>query len=103
MPLKVLFDAVRDVLRVTPEELDRQVRAVMDELVRERGFLKYTSYVSQIGRLRFVEIHILVPAGFRIDTVDRVDGLRREIAGRLDAAWPQTWLTVDLTANPEWI
>jgi cation diffusion facilitator family transporter len=103
MPLKVLFDAMRDVLRVAPEGLDRQVRLVMDELVRERGFTRYTSYVSQMGRLQFVEIHILVPRGFTIGTVDTVDGLRREISGRLGATWPEVWLTVDMTANSEWI
>lgn len=103
MPVKILSEAMRDVLEVAPEELDRQVHAVMGELVRDRGFLKYSSYVSQVGRVRFVEIHILVPPGFRVETVDAVDNLRREIEKRLDAAWPHVWLTVDMTANPEWI
>jgi cation diffusion facilitator family transporter len=103
MPVKILFDAMREVLEVAPTELDLQVRVVMDELVRNRGFLKYSSYVSQVGRVRFVEIHILVPRGFRVDTVDAVDSLRREVEARLDATWPHLWLTVDMTANPEWI
>lgn len=103
MPLKILFDTSRDVLRVAPQELDEQVRAVMDELVAERGFLRYTSYVSQVGRVRFVEIHILVPPGFRVGTVDEVDSLRHLIASRLDATWPEVWLTVDMTANSKWI
>lgn len=103
MPVKILFDTMRDVLEVAPAELDQRVHAVMDELVRDRGFLKYSSYVSQVGRVRFVEIHILVPRGFRVETVDAVDSIRREIETRLDAAWPHVWLTVDMTANPEWI
>jgi cation diffusion facilitator family transporter len=103
MPVKTLFDAMRDVLEVAPEELDRKVHLVMDQLVRERGFLKYSSYVSQVGRVRFVEIHILVPRGFKVHTVDDVDNLRRELETQLDAAWPQVWLTVDMTANQEWI
>jgi cation diffusion facilitator family transporter len=103
MPVKILFGAMQDVLEVAPEELDRQVHVVMDALVRERGFLKYSSYVSQVGRVRFVEIHILVPPGFKVETVDAVDSLRREIEMRLDAGWPHVWLTVDMTANPEWI
>jgi cation diffusion facilitator family transporter len=103
MPVKILYDAMRDVLEVAPEELDRRVRALMDELARDRGFLKYSSYVSQVGRVRFIEIHILVPRGFKVGTVDTVDSLRREIETRLDAAWPHVWLTVDMTANAEWI
>jgi cation diffusion facilitator family transporter len=102
-PLKILLEALRDVMEVAPEDLDRQVHTVMADLVRDRGFLKYTSYVSQVGRVRFVEIHILVPRGFRVKTVDMVDNLRMEIAARLDAAWPHVWLTVDVTANPDWI
>jgi predicted Co/Zn/Cd cation transporter (cation efflux family) len=103
MPVKILFDAMQDELEVAPEELDRQVNAVMDELVRDRGFLKYSSYVSQVGRVRFVEIHVLVPPGFNVGTVDMVDSFRREIEMRLDAGWPHVWLTVAMTANPEWI
>lgn len=103
MPLSILFNTSRDLLRLAPQELDQQVRAVMDELVKERGYLKYTSYVSQMGRVRFVEIHILVPPGFPIGTVDEVDALRHLIASRLDAVWPEVWLTVDMTANTEWI
>ena len=103
MPLKILFATSRDLIRLAPQELDQQVRAVMDALVQERGFRQYTSYVSQVGRVRFVEIHILVPPGFPVGTVDEVDALRQHIASQLDATWPQVWLTVDMTAKPDWI
>ena len=103
VPLKTLFSAMRDLLEVAPKELDQRVRSVLDALVKERGFLRYSSHVAQVGRVQFIEIHILVPAGFRVETVDAVDNIRREIAARLDASWPQAWLTVDLTADPEWM
>ncbi len=98
-----MFATVRDVLESAPKELDRRVRSVLDTLTKERGFLRYSSHVAQVGRVRFVEIHILVAPDFRVGTVRMVDDIRREIAARLDASWPQTWLTVDLTADPEWI
>ena len=88
---------------VAPEALDLHVRETMDEVIRERGFLGYSSHVAQIGRAKFVEIHILVSPDLRIETVKTVDALRREIAARLDAAWPETRLTVDLTADPAWM
>jgi len=103
VPLKTLFSAARDVLDAAPDTLDARVRSVMDAMVKEKGFLSYSSHVAQVGRGRFVEIHILVPADLRIESVQAVDSLRREIAGRLEASWPQTWLTVDLTADPEWM
>jgi len=103
VPLKTLFAAIRDVMEVAPQDLDQRVRSVLDALMRERGFLRYSSHVAQVGRVRFVEIHILVPTDFRVETVQAVDDIRREIAARLEASWPQTWPTVDLTADPEWM
>lgn len=103
IPLKTLFATIKDVLELAPIDLDRRVRSILDTLTRERGFLRYTSHVAQVGRVQFVEIHILVPVDFRVETVGAVDDIRREIAGRLEASWPQTWLTVDLTADPQWM
>ena len=103
IPLKTLFITIRDVLELAPKDFDQRVRSVLDTLTKERGFLRYSSHVAQVGRVKFVEIHILVPADFRVETVQTVDDIRREIAARLDASWPQTWLTVDLTADPEWM
>ena len=94
---------MRDVLEVAPEELDGRVRQVMDGLVRERGFLTYSSHVAQIGRGQFVEIHILVAPDYQVGTVAAVDGIRREVAARLDASWPQVWLTVDVTTDPDYL
>jgi predicted Co/Zn/Cd cation transporter (cation efflux family) len=103
VPLKTLFAAIRDVMEVAPKDLDQRVRSVLDALVIERGFLRYSSHVAQVGRGQFIEIHILVPADYRVATVGAVDDIRREVAARLEASWPQTWLTVDLTADPEWM
>ena len=103
IPLKTLFATIRDVLEVAPKDLDHRVHSVLDALKKERGFLRYTSHVAQVGRVQFVEIHILVPSDFRVETVGMVDDIRREIAARLGASWPQIWLTVDLTADPEWM
>ncbi len=103
MPLKTLLLTVRHVLEVAPEDLDQRVRGVMDEVIREHGFLSYTSHVAQVGRGRFVEIHILVPADWHIESVTAVDDIRHEIARRLDATWPKTWLTIDFTADPAWM
>lgn len=90
-------------LGVAPDDLDQRVRTALDSLMLERGFLRYSSHVAQVGRVRFTEIHILVPADLRVETVGAVDDIRREVAARLEASWPQTWLAVDLTADPEWM
>lgn len=103
VPLKALLVAIRDVLEMAPEELDRKVRSIMDDLVRERGFLTYSSHVAQTGRGRFVEVHVLVSPDYPVRTVGEVDAIRREVSARLGASWPQVWLTVDLTSDPTYL
>ena len=102
VPLIGLWRSLSDVLQVAPDELDAQVHAVMTSIVSERAFVDYSSYVAKVGRARFVEIHVLVPADSRIDTA-AADSIRRDIAQRLNAAWPNFWLTVDFTADRAWL
>lgn len=102
MPLIGLWRSMSDVLQVAPDELDTRVHTVMDSIVKERGFLDYSSYIAKAGRGRFVEIHVLVSPESRIDTAT-ADAIRREIAKRLDAATPNFWLTIDFTADRGWL
>ena len=76
--------------------------AAMDSIVRERTFVDYSSYVAKVGRARFVEIHVLVAPDSRIDTA-AADSIRRDIATRLNAVFPNFWLTVDFTADRSWL
>lgn len=102
MPMIGLWRSMSDVLQVAPDELDTRVHTVMDSIVKERGFLDYSSYIAKAGRGRFVEIHVLVSPESRIDTAT-ADAIRREIAKRLDAATPNFWLTIDFTADRGWL
>lgn len=102
MPLIGLWRSMSDVLQVAPDELDTQVHTLMDSVVKERGFLDYSSYIAKAGRGRFVEIHVLVSPESRIDTAT-ADAIRRDIAQRLDAATPNFWLTIDFTADRGWL
>ena len=102
MPLIGLWRSMSDVLQVAPDELDTRVHTVMDSIVRERGFIDYSSYIAKAGRGRFIEIHVLVSPESRIDTAT-ADAIRRDIAQRLDAATPNFWLTIDFTADRGWL
>ncbi len=93
---------MRDVLQIAPDELDGRVHEVMGDVVRSRGFLEYSSYIAKVGRGTFVEIHVLVPAGSRID-IEAADAIRREVSDRLGAGTPTFWLTVDFTAERRWL
>jgi predicted Co/Zn/Cd cation transporter (cation efflux family) len=97
-----LWRSMREVLQVAPDELNAQVRAVMDDVVKESQFLDYSSYIAKAGRGRFVEIHVLVPVDSRIDTAT-ADAIRRDVSSRLDAGTPNFWLTIDFTADRRWM
>ena len=102
MPLMGLWRSMTDVLQVAPNELDQRVHEVMDSLIQERQFLEYTSYIAKAGRGRFVEIHILVPAEYRME-IATADAIRSEVSARLNAGAPTFWLTIDFTADRRWL
>jgi predicted Co/Zn/Cd cation transporter (cation efflux family) len=102
VPVSTTWRAMNEVLLVAPDELDQQVHEVMSGIVAERGFIDYSSHVAKIGRTRFVEIHVLVAPETRI-VIATADAIRGDIAARLDAFWPHFWLTIDFTADREWL
>ena len=102
LPLIGLWRSMRDVLQIAPGELDSRVHQVMESVVKERGFLEYSSYIAKVGRGTFVEIHVLVPTGSRID-IEAADAIRREVAEKLNAGTPTFWLTIDFTAERRWL
>jgi len=102
LPLIGLWRSMRDVLQIAPNELDGRVREVMDSLVRDRGFIEYSSYIAKVGRGTFVEIHVLVAAGSQMD-IASADAIRSEVSRRLNAGTPTFWLTIDFTADRRWL
>jgi len=103
VPIRTVRKALREILLITPPELDAHVRNVMDRTIAKHGFKTYTSYVAKVGRAQFIEIHIAVPTGMRLDNVTTVDAIRREIAEAIGDEGPQRWLTIDFTADPRWL
>jgi cation diffusion facilitator family transporter len=102
VPMTTVIRAMREVLQVAPDELDRNVKAAMDEITAQHGFLDYSSHVAKIGRTMFVEIHVLVEPCSRID-VDTSDDIRVLLAGRLHGTGPELWLALDFTADRLWL
>jgi predicted Co/Zn/Cd cation transporter (cation efflux family) len=83
--------------------LDNQVQAVMRNIVQERGYLDFASYVAKIGRMRFIDIHILLPAQAELGTIAAVDDVRAEIATRLGGDIRAEWLNIIFTSNRTWM
>lgn len=102
LPLRGAWRAMREVLQVAPDGLDRRVQEVMTAFVAEHGFIGFTSHVAKMGRMRFVEIHVLTAPECRLGTIGDVDALRDQIATRLGVREGRFWLTIDFTADPAW-
>jgi predicted Co/Zn/Cd cation transporter (cation efflux family) len=103
VPIRTVRKALQEMLLITPPDLDAHVRKVMDGVIARHGFKTYTSYVAKVGRAQFIEIHVAVPTGMRLDDVATVDAIRREIAEAIGGEGPQRWLTIDFTADPRWL
>jgi cation diffusion facilitator family transporter len=103
LPLSTIWNALRDVFQVAPSDLDAHVRTVLSDVVAHYGFHKYSSYVLKAGRARFIEIHIVTPPDFRIDSVRQLDRVRDDIADRLGQPGSERWLTIAFTTEEKWI
>lgn len=103
LPLGSLWQALREVLQLAPDSLDQRVRDVMAAMVGERGYLDFTSYVAKIGRMRFIDIHILVDASRPLGDMRDVDAVRSDIASRLGSDIRAEWLTIVFTGKREWM
>ena len=102
LPLRAAWKATREVLQVAPDDLDEKVQTTMQQFVAEHGFQGFTSRVAKIGRMKFIEIHILTGPDAQLGTIGEVDRLRNEIATRLETRPDRAWLTIDFTADPAW-
>lgn len=103
VPMAAVRDAMRDMFLIAPFNLDERVRSFLDELTIRHGFNKYSSYVAKIGRALFIEIHIVLPPGYPLASIEALDDIRHEIGEAIGGDGPQRWLTVAFTAEESWI
>lgn len=102
-PLHTVFKALKQVLRITPRELDEEIRALMLQMSKRHGFERFSLSASELGRGLFVEIHILLPAAMAHCTVTELDQVRSEIATAIGRQGPDRWLTIDFTRDGRWL
>lgn len=100
MPVKVVYQALKDVLLVTPSELRREVEHVAATIVHEHGFVGYRAHVAKVGRAIQVELAFQVPGGHPPLPVEHWDGIRDAIDERIAAADGDRWLTITFSTRP---
>lgn len=102
MPLKIVWRALQDVFMITPTALDDRITTIVDHIVEDYNFSDSQTYVARVGRSIMIEIHLILPAGYPIKTVEFLDKIRSEIGDAIGDAGPDRWLTVSFTGKEEW-
>ncbi len=103
VPLRTVFEALKDIFLVAPPELDNRVRKVAADTVARHGYADVRTYVAKVGRSRMMELHFVVPADHPRQTLAEFDRVREEIAAAIGGAPSDRWLTVAFTADPKWV
>jgi len=103
LPLRACWRSVKDIIQVAPGDLDEDVRDIARDIQKRYGFQDFSSYVAKMGRARFVDITFLAPDDLGPREVDFFDGIRREIAQRLEAEPPSHWLNIEFTSDEAWL
>lgn len=102
VPIKIVWRALQDVFMIAPPAFDEHVTQVVAEVVKKYGFLDFHTYVARVGRSKMIEIHLVLPAGYPINTVEFIDKVRSEIGEAIGGAGPDRWFTVSFTAQEKW-
>jgi predicted Co/Zn/Cd cation transporter (cation efflux family) len=102
VPVRTVRQAISEIFLLTPGNLDRSIRAVAEATVEKYGFEDYQTYVAKIGRSGFIEIHLIVPNSFRIDSIQRLDEIREEMGAAIGGSERDRWLTMAFIGNRRW-
>ncbi|NML31932.1 cation diffusion facilitator family transporter [Paraburkholderia antibiotica] len=103
MPIGTVIGAIKEVLLITPPELEHELRDLMRQLTADYGFIKHSHYATRIGRGLFVEVHIVLPETMEHAGVRQLDQIRERISRAIGEAGPDRWLTVAFTRDPRWL
>ena len=104
MPLAALRRSLREVLLMSAvdDEVTHRLETVMDALSREYDIAHYVHHVVKTGRVRFIELNIVVGPDFTLQTIPEQDRLRERIWNALGLKMEETWLSICLTGEAHW-
>ncbi|RPI67814.1 MAG: hypothetical protein EHM38_01460 [Geobacteraceae bacterium] len=101
MPLAALRRSLREMLLMSDIDDDVTLRSeeVMDALSAEYDIAHYVHNVIKTGRIRFIELDIVVGPNFTLQTIHEQDRLRERIWNVLGLKMDETWLSICLTGE----
>jgi len=104
VPLKILYDNLREVLLIThpDDEVAQRVNEVMGKIESEHDIAEYSTHIAKTGRIHFIEINIVVGPQFKPQSVPELDQLRSHIWDAIGLPLEKAWLGILFTADPRW-
>ncbi|MBB5444892.1 MULTISPECIES: hypothetical protein [unclassified Paraburkholderia] len=84
MPIGTVIGVVKEVLLITPPDLERELLDLMQQLTADYGFVKHSHYATRGGRGLFVEVHIVCPR--RWSTPASANSIRSATGSRAQSA-----------------
>ncbi|TVQ97548.1 MAG: hypothetical protein EA399_13020 [Desulfovibrionales bacterium] len=104
MPVAILRRSLREVLLMSAvdDEVTLRLEKVMDAISTEYDITRYVHHVVKTGRIRFIELDIVVGPNFTLQTIPDQDRLRERIWKALGLKMEETWLSICLTGEAHW-
>jgi cation diffusion facilitator family transporter len=103
VPVGIVRRALREILLIAPNNIDREVHSAMQPVMQRKGLIEYFSHVAKAGRGHYIEIHIVTTPEFAAGRgIAVLDEIREEIAAKLSPPPERRWFTVSFTADPRW-
>ncbi len=109
LPIRVMIKNVREVLLMSPVELNEKVQIQLESIIESYGFADYSCHLAKTGRKYDLEINLLI-ADPEVWTIAKQDAFRAVIDSQLvkpllekGEGKGQTWLTISFTAERCWL
>jgi len=103
LPLVTMVKVGKEILQIAPADIDASVTRIAEATAAKHGFVEHRSHVTRVGRVQFIEIGFVAPSSSLTVSYGDLDAIRREIAEAMGGQGPGHWLTVDFTADSQWI
>lgn len=103
VPAKIVLNAIKEVLQITPVELDNKIQQLMQQLSRHYGFLNYSHYVTRIGRGLFLEVYVVLPENMEHTGISELDRIRDQIAQTVQEPELTLWMSVSFCRDEKWL
>jgi predicted Co/Zn/Cd cation transporter (cation efflux family) len=103
IPIRTVIGAVKKVLLITPPDLERELRDLMQRLTADYGSAKRSHYATRVGSGLVVKVHFVLPEAMEYAGVRQFDQIRDRIARAIGESGPDRWLTVAFTREPRWL